>query len=448
MNKKYFGTDGIRGRVGEGCITVDFFLKLGFAVGSYLRNSVDFPFPRVVIGKDTRVSGYVFESALEAGLLSAGCKVFLVGPMPTPAVAYLTRTFHASLGIVVSASHNPHYDNGIKFFNGEGNKLSDQAELEIEDLIDQPLKMEPPHRLGKADRIYDASGRYIEFCKRSVPNYFNLRGKKIVLDCAHGATYDVAPCVFKELGANVVTIGCEPNGFNINENVGSTSTEQLQKKVIEEEAFLGVAFDGDGDRVLFVDAKGRIVDGDELAYIIAVDHKRLYGGCDGVVGTLMTNLGVEIALREQGIDFVRSKVGDRYVKQKMKEKKWLFGAESSGHIICNDVTTTGDGIVAALKVIYACCDTEKSLEKLCEGVKKTPQVLINVSLKNPKVLEDKSVAEKVSDIEASLADKGRVLLRESGTEPVVRVMVEGQDEEQVTRYAQDIAKHIEQLMDV
>lgn len=446
MEKKYFGTDGIRGRVGENLVTADFFLKLGFAVGTFLRESVDYKYPRVVIGKDTRISGYIFESALEAGLLSAGCKVYLVGPMPTPAIAYLTKTFHAGLGIVISASHNPYYDNGVKFFCSQGKKLSDEAEFRIEEILQQDVKMQPSEYLGKAVRITDASGRYIEFCKRSVPNDFNLRGKKVVLDCAHGATYEVAPKVFRELGAKVVTIGAEPNGLNINEDVGSTSIEALQKKVVEEQAYLGIAFDGDGDRVLFVDKFGKTVDGDELAYVIACDQQRTQGECQGVVGTVMTNLGVEVALAKKNIAFARAQVGDRYVKQEMLARGWNIGAESSGHIICSDVTTTGDGVIAALKVIFACIDTGIELHDLCAPITKMPQTMINVPMQDKQAWKKDEVTAAVSKAEETLGNSGRVLLRPSGTEPLLRVMVEGEDSKQVNDLAQSLARQVEAVL--
>ncbi|NWE70029.1 phosphoglucosamine mutase, partial [Pseudomonas gingeri] len=375
MKKKYFGTDGIRGRVGQYPITPDFMLKLGWAAGMAFRKLGTC---RVLVGKDTRISGYMFESALEAGLSAAGADVMLLGPMPTPAIAYLTRTFHAEAGIVISASHNPHDDNGIKFFSGEGTKLPDEVELMIEELLDAPMTVVDSEKLGKVSRINDAAGRYIEFCKSSVPTGTNLSGLKIVLDCAHGATYKVAPSVFRELGAEVVALSAQPNGLNINDNCGSTHIKPLQAAVLAEKADLGIAFDGDGDRVLMVDHTGAVVDGDELVFIIARDlaeRNKLNGG---VVGTLMSNLGLELALKELDIPFVRANVGDRYVIAELLERNWLIGGENSGHILCLNNTTTGDAIIAALQALLAVRRRGESLAQARQALRKCPQVLLNV----------------------------------------------------------------------
>jgi len=425
MSRRYFGTDGVRGLVGEGPINPEFVLKLGWAAGKvFARDGRS----KVIIGKDTRISGYMFESALEAGLVAAGVDVSLLGPMPTPAIAYLTRTFHAQAGIVISASHNPYHDNGIKFFSSEGTKLADAVELEIEKQIDEPMTTVESAQLGKVVRIGDAAGRYIEFCKSTVPSHFNLRGKKIVVDCANGANYHIAPAVLDELGATVIALGVEPNGLNINADVGSTSPETLRRRVLTEKADLGIAFDGDGDRVLFVDHRGELVDGDELLYIIACDELRTRGSCSGVVGTLMSNLGFELALAELEIPFARAKVGDRYVNELMQSRGWKLGGENSGHIICADVTTTGDGIISALKVLFAIVNTGKSLHELKSGMQKFPQIMHNVKLAQRFDLDAApAVRDAVAVVEEKLAGRGRVLLRPSGTEPVVRVMVEGED---------------------
>lgn len=425
MSRRYFGTDGVRGLVGEGPINPEFVLKLGWAAGKVFAREGR---SKVIIGKDTRISGYMFESALEAGLVAAGVDVSLLGPMPTPAIAYLTRTFHAQAGIVISASHNPYHDNGIKFFSSEGAKLPDAVELEIEQQIDLPMTTVESAQLGRVVRINDAAGRYIEFCKSTVPSYFHLRGKKIVVDCAHGANYHVAPAVLEELGATVIALGVEPNGLNINADVGSTSPEALRRRVLTEKADLGIAFDGDGDRVLFVDHCGELVDGDELLYIIARDQLRTRGSCSGVVGTLMSNLGFELALAELEIPFARAKVGDRYVNELMQSRGWKLGGENSGHIICADVTTTGDAIISALKVLFAVVHTGVSLHELKSGMQKFPQVMHNVKLAQRFDLDAApAVRDAVSLVEEKLAGRGRVLLRPSGTEPVVRVMVEGED---------------------
>ena len=445
MTKKYFGTDGIRGRVGAGPITPEFVLKLGWAAGRYFAShNTGSQRGKIIIGKDTRISGYMFESALEAGLVAAGVDVALLGPMPTPAIAYLTRTFHAQAGIVISASHNPYHDNGIKFFSAFGTKLSDEAEHEIERQIDMPMTTVDSSQLGKVTRIEDAGGRYIEFCKSTVPGRFSLSGKKLVIDCAHGATYHIAPSVFDELGAEVVSIGTHPNGLNINDYVGSTSPKKLQETVLREKADLGIGFDGDGDRLIFVDHTGALVDGDELLYVIAQDQMRSNGGCSGVVGTLMSNLGFELALKDLGVPFARAKVGDRYVNELMKEKGWLLGGESSGHIICADVTTTGDGVVAALKVLFAIIACGKTLHELRSGMSKFPQMMINVRVnQHVDIADNPRINKAIEDVEQRLADRGRVLLRPSGTEPVVRVMVEGEDKELVEELAQDLAQVVE-----
>lgn len=438
MSRKYFGTDGIRGRVGEFPVTPEFMLKLGWAAGMAFSRQGHC---KVLIGKDTRISGYMFESALQAGLSAAGADVSLLGPMPTPAVAYLTRTFNADVGIVISASHNPHHDNGIKFFSSRGTKLPDEMELMIEELLDAPMTVVESEQLGKASRINDAAGRYIEFCKSSVPTSTNLAGLKVVLDCAHGATYKVAPSVFRELGAEVVTIAAQPDGLNINDGVGSTHIEPLQKAVLEHGADLGIAFDGDGDRVLMVDHTGTAVDGDELLFIIARDLRergRLQGG---VVGTLMSNLGLELALRELDIDFVRAKVGDRYVMAELVNRGWQLGGENSGHLVCCQHTTTGDAIIAALQVVMALRHRQQSLAEARQAIRKCPQVLLNVRLSGSgvDVVEDPRVQQACAHIEEQMAGRGRVLLRKSGTEPLVRVMVEGDDHEQVLAHAEALA---------
>lgn len=444
MKRKYFGTDGIRGRVGQHPITADFVLKLGWAAGKVLTRYADGTKNRVIIGKDTRVSGYMFESALEAGLIAAGVDVDLLGPMPTPAVAYLTRTFRAAAGIVISASHNPVEDNGIKFFAADGFKLPDAIELEIEALLDKPLITEGADNLGKARRINDATGRYIEFCKATLPQGFNMKGWRIVLDCAHGATYNAAPQVFKELGASVIALGNAPDGFNINHQCGSTHMQALQQRVLEEQADFGVAFDGDGDRVLFVDGSGQVVDGDELLYIIA-QHRHATGNCNGVVGTQMSNLGLELALQQLQIPFVRSKVGDRYVVEALRDNDWSLGGESSGHILCGELNTTGDGIVSALQVALALADSGKSLTELKAGMNKFPQTMINVALPQKIDIDgNQEINGAVTTAEQQLNGRGRVLLRPSGTEPVVRVMVEGEDNALVNQLAAEIAKTVEQ----
>jgi len=443
MSRKYFGTDGIRGEVGQYPITPEFVMKLGWAAGKVFAEQGK---KTILIGKDTRISGYMFESALEAGLSAAGVDSGLLGPMPTPGIAYLTRTFYADAGIVISASHNPYHDNGIKFFSSQGTKLDDAIEAAIEEHMDLPMTTVPSDQLGKAFRVGDAAGRYIEFCKSTVRR-LRLKGQRIVLDCSHGATYQIAPAVFRELGAEVVVIGAEPDGLNINKDVGSTSPKALQQKVIETRADLGIAFDGDGDRVVMVDANGEVVDGDELLFIMAIHAKsrgRLGGG---VVGTLMSNLGLELALKEDGIGFARAKVGDRYVMQQLKERNWRFGGESSGHLLCLDSTTTGDGIVSALQVMMAIQDFDKPLHELKQGMSKCPQTMINVHRnKDIDVNSDETVKAAVADVEKTLAGRGRVLLRPSGTEPVVRVMVEGEDATQVSELTQQLAEVVEKVL--
>ncbi len=449
MKKQYFGTDGIRGRVGSGIINPEFILKLGWAVGRVFsrlatNNEV---VPRVIIGKDTRISGYMFESALEAGLVAAGVNVSLIGPMPTPAIAYLTRTFHCTAGIVISASHNPYYDNGIKFFSAEGKKLPDDIELAIEQELLLPMQTVDSANLGKVSRIEDAAGRYIEYCKSTVPSEFQLQGKKIVVDCAHGATYYVAPMVLRELGAQVIEMGAKPDGLNINQGVGSTEPEALAKAVLEYQADMGVAFDGDGDRLLFIDGDGKAIDGDALLYIIAMDQLRTKGECSGVAGTLMTNLGLELAFKKHHIPFARAKVGDRYVSELMHQHGWSLGGESSGHIICSDVASTGDGLVAALKVLFAIIGSGQSLQALLSDLTMCPQLMINVRCDKAVDLDrDPAIVAAVADIEQQLGDNGRVLLRASGTEPLIRIMVEGQDEQLVGQLTQQLADQVQAIV--
>ncbi|MGL5031387.1 MAG: phosphoglucosamine mutase [Aeromonas sp.] len=440
MARKYFGTDGVRGKVGEYPITPEFVMKLGWAAGKVLSKKGT---KKVLIGKDTRISGYMLESALEAGLSAAGLKAILMGPMPTPAVAYLTRTFRAEAGIVISASHNPFYDNGIKFFSADGTKLPDEVELAIEAELDHDLTCVESAQLGKAVRIDDAAGRYIEFCKSTFPSHMNLDGVKMVVDCGHGATYHIAPSVFRELGAEVIAMGCAPDGLNINDGVGSTAPEGLIAKVLECKADLGVAFDGDGDRLIMVDHTGYLIDGDEVLYMIARDALRNGRLKGGVVGTLMANMGLELALQSLGIPFARAKVGDRYVLEMMEEKGWRIGGENSGHIICLDQTTTGDGIVAALQVLMAMRSAEMPLATLRSGIVKFPQVLVNVRFaEGNDPLAAEAVIQEVAKVEQELAGRGRVLLRKSGTEPLIRVMVEGEHEQQVRDMAQRIADQV------
>ena len=444
MKKQHFGTDGIRGRVGEEPITPEFMLKLGWAAGRVLSRQGK---GQVLIGKDTRISGYMFESALQAGLSAAGVDILLLGPMPTPAIAYLTRTFHAQAGIVISASHNLYYDNGIKFFSDQGSKLSDEIELAIEAQLLKPMVTVESSQLGKAKRVEDAGGRYIEFCKSTIPLQMMLRGMRIVVDAAHGATYHVAPNVFRELGAEVLTVGDAPDGLNINAGVGSTHPQFLQSQVLHYRADLGIALDGDGDRVMMVDHTGEVLDGDELLYIIARSRKNQNTLKGAVVGTVMSNLGLEHALRDQGVDFKRAAVGDRYVLEMLRQENCVLGGESSGHIICLDKTTTGDGTVSALQVLAAVVHSGSTLHQLKSGMKKYPQVLINVKMdKKFDVANHEQIRKAVRDAEVRLADTGRVLLRPSGTEPLVRVMVEGQDQQKVQALAQEIASAVTQAM--
>ncbi|WP_322520970.1 phosphoglucosamine mutase [Guyparkeria halophila] len=433
---RVFGTDGVRGAVGRYPMTPEFVLKLGWAAGKVLG---DHGRRRVLIGKDTRVSGYMFESALESGFSAAGVDVRLLGPMPTPAIAYLTRTLRASAGVVISASHNPFDDNGVKFFSAHGEKLPDTVEDEIQAMLDQDLEVIDNRHLGKAERISDAAGRYIEFCKSTVPIGMSLAGLRIVVDCAHGATYQVAPRVFTELGAEVEVMGAAPDGFNINEGCGSTHPDALQAAVRESGADLGIAFDGDGDRVVMVDADGMIRDGDELLYVIAAGRiEQGYAG--GVVGTLMSNLGLEQAIEALERPFLRAKVGDRYVHEALRREQWLLGGESSGHLLCLDRHTTGDGIVAALQVLAEMARRERSLTELLEPMTVLPQTLVNVRIERPVSLEDPVVVDAVAAAERELAGRGRVLLRPSGTEPLIRVMVEGESRDQVREVAEGLAE--------
>lgn len=438
MTKRFFGTDGIRGKVGEDPITAEFMLKLGWASGKVFSRDERGLF---LIGKDTRVSGYMFESALEAGLVSAGVDVALLGPMPTPAIAYLTRTFNASAGIVISASHNHYQDNGVKFFSRQGSKLDDAIELEIETELSSEMRMVSSNKIGKVSRISDAAGRYIEFCKSCFMTQLDLRGMTIALDCAHGATYHVAPSVFRELGARVVEMGVSPDGFNINDGVGSTSTDALRELVLREKADIGIALDGDGDRVIMLDDTGNVVDGDEILFIIAASRKlagRLEGG---VVGTQMSNFGLAEGLARLGIAFERARVGDRYVLAELGSRNWSLGGESSGHILCLDVTTTGDGIVSALQVLAALVEEGKSLREMASGMTKYPQHMINVACgRKYAIRSEDAVSKAVKETERLLGGKGRVLLRPSGTEPVIRVMVEGSDASQVTSLTEDLAE--------
>ncbi|KTD49200.1 phosphoglucosamine mutase [Legionella quateirensis] len=438
--RKYFGTDGIRGHVGLSSINPEFVLKLGWAVGRVLANGHR---KKVVIGKDTRVSGYMLESALEAGLSAAGVDVALLGPMPTPGIAYLTQTLRANAGIVISASHNLFEDNGIKFFSADGGKLPDSVELLIEAELEKQLQTVPSVNLGKATRINDATGRYIEFCKSTIPSMSRLSGLKIVVDCANGATYHIAPNVFSELGASVIAIGDKPDGFNINQECGSTSPALLQKKVVSTGADIGIALDGDGDRLVLVDAKGHLIDGDQILYIIAKDRQQRSVLNGGVVGTLMSNYGLELALSALNIPFLRSKVGDRYVLEALRENEWKIGGETSGHIVCLDKTTTGDGIVAALQVLSIMMKQDKTLEQLTQGITLLPQSLVNLKTDHAAMLaSNPQVIKAVHTLESSLKGEGRVLLRPSGTEPLLRVMVEGADESIVKQHAQKLCDDI------
>ncbi|GHU07541.1 phosphoglucosamine mutase [Betaproteobacteria bacterium] len=454
MTRKYFGTDGVRGRVGQAPITPDFVMKLGFSAGKVLvarsrlqGHAKAGDRPEVLIGKDTRISGYMLEAALEAGFSAAGVDVCLVGPMPTPAVAYLTRALRLQAGVVISASHNPYYDNGIKFFSARGTKLDDAIETEIEAGIDAPFACAPPAELGRARRIGDAAGRYIEFCKSTFPNEFDLHGLKIVVDCAHGAAYHIAPPVLHELGAEVVAIGAEPDGFNINKEVGATSTKALCQAVLANRADLGIALDGDGDRVMMADANGNVYDGDQL--LLAVVRSRLrHGPVAGVVGTLMTNLAFEHALAGLKVPFTRAAVGDRYVLEKLRENGWLYGGENSGHIICLDKHTTGDGIVSALQVLSALREEGGNLHTLLSWVELYPQKLINVPLSKGFPWQDHpGIAAVKQEVETGLGETGRVLLRASGTEPLLRVMVEGRKSEKVSAAAEKLANAVRDAVD-
>jgi len=447
IKRKYFGTDGIRGKVGEKPISADWLLQLGWALGSVLSKSQKKT--KVLIGKDTRISGYMLESALEAGLASAGADIYLLGPMPTPGIAYLTRAIRANAGIVISASHNPYYDNGIKFFSGEGTKLPDEMELAIEAELEKPMKTVNSENIGKAHRVRDAQGRYIEFCKATFPASLDLQDLKIVIDCANGATYQVAPSILRELGADVIEVGINPDGFNINDHCGSTHPQFLSKKVLEHGADVGIALDGDGDRLIMVDHQGVIVDGDEILFIIAkwyAETQRLQGG---VVGTVMSNFGLEIALKSLQIPFCRTHVGDRYILEILKKQGWNLGGESSGHIICLDANTTGDGIISALRVLAVIKSTEQNLATLKSGMTKFPQTLINVPVSDATTndasasLENPFIKSALQNAELRLKGKGRVLLRPSGTEPVVRVMVEGQDPSMVESIANELAEVVQ-----
>lgn len=437
MSRQYFGTDGIRGRVGVPPMTVDFIMKVGWAAGKVLSNKGK---GTVVIGKDTRISGYMFESALEAGLAAAGLDVVLLGPMPTPAVAYLTMAQRAIAGIVISASHNPYHDDGVKFFNGNGFKLPDQTELEIEKLIAQELEMVSSESIGKATRMDDAKGRYIEFCKSSIPFNTTLKGMKIVVDCANGATYHIAPAVFRELGAEVIEIGTSPDGLNINKNVGALHPENMRSIVLENQADMGIAFDGDGDRLMMMDSRGDVKNGDQLLYVIAQSKLNKSDLVGGVVGTLMTNLGLEHALKSHDIAFDRANVGDRYVMEKLVSHGWSLGGESSGHIICLDKSTTGDGIIAALQVLDWLVSEQLSLAEACASMTLYPQIMINVPMAKKADLQNlPAIQDAVKSVESELADRGRVLLRPSGTEPLIRVMVEGEDGAEVDKLAHQLA---------
>ena len=439
-DRKYFGTDGVRGLVGQSPMTPEFVMKLGYAAGKVLAAQGT---KKVLIGKDTRISGYMLESALEAGFSAAGIDIGLLGPMPTPGIAYLTKTFRAEAGIVISASHNPFYDNGIKFFSQDGQKLPDDVEKAIEAELDKPMGCVASDHLGKANRIEDAAGRYIEFCKSNFPSQLTLQHLTIVVDCAHGATYHIAPNVFRELGATVIEVGTSPNGTNINDGCGATSTDMIKAAVIEHKADLGIALDGDGDRLMMVDHTGYVIDGDEAVYIIACNDLKSGNLQGGVVGTLMSNMGLELALEKLDIPFDRSNVGDRYVMQMLREKGWKLGAENSGHIINLNHTSTGDGIIAALNVLTAVCQREKSLFDLRKGMTMLPQVLVNVRFSGDSdPINASSVQACVDKVSNQLLGRGRVLLRKSGTEPLIRVMVEGPELDEVTRLAHEIADSV------
>ena len=450
MAKKYFGTDGIRGKVGDAPITPDFVMRLGYAAGRMLTsiesNLAKGAHPAVLIGKDTRISGYMLESALEAGLSAAGVDVLMTGPMPTPAVAYLTRALRAQAGIVISASHNPFYDNGIKFFSSLGTKLPDDIEYAIEAELDKPMQVMESASLGKVSRVKDAAGRYVEFCKSTFPNTLDLRGLKIVLDCAHGATYHVAPPVFHELGAEIIVIGNQPNGININDHVGSTHPQALQRAVIAHQADLGIAFDGDGDRLMMIDSAGQLLDGDQLLYIIAVDRQANGLLQGGIAGTLMTNLALEHKLAAMNIPFARANVGDRYVLELLNQNNWQLGGENSGHILTLDKHSSGDGIIAALQVLQAVLQSKKTLAQFRADLMLYPQVLINVKTAKKIDLESHDeIQASVKSAGLALAGRGRVLLRASGTEPKIRVMVEGENQLQVQSLAEKIAAVVTQV---
>lgn len=440
MSQKHFGTDGIRGRVGKEQITPEFCLRLSWAIGKIFANEKRRP--HILIGKDTRISGYMLESVLQSGFVSAGADVSLLGPIPTPAIAHLTRAVSADVGVVISASHNPFYDNGIKLFDGKGNKLGDAVELLIEAMIDQPMLCQDSESLGRASRISDAPGRYVEFCKNTAPREFSLRGVKIVLDCAHGATYQTAPRVFSELGAVVISTGVEPDGFNINEGCGSTHPQSLQQRVIEEAADLGIAFDGDGDRLVMVDADGNLLDGDHLLYVIARSRQRREIMHGGVVGTVMSNLGLERALQSLSLPFVRAAVGDRHIMEALHQRQWTLGGEPSGHILTLDMCSTGDAIVAGLQVLVAMQDAGQSLRELAAGLTKAPQVLLNVVVDTPAAVSvHPDLVGATRAHELAMGERGRILVRASGTEPLLRIMVEGEDQGEVTRVAEDLAEH-------
>ena len=443
MTRQYFGTDGIRGEVGKFPIVPEFVMRLGYAAGQVLAKSSGHAKPTVLIGKDTRVSGYLLEAALESGFSAAGVDVMLCGPMPTPAIAYLTRALRLSAGVVISASHNPYHDNGIKFFSANGDKLDDAVELQIEAALNEPMSCVDSAHLGKAKRLDDAAGRYVEFCKSTFPNHLNLHGLKLVVDCAHGAAYHIAPHVFHELGAEVIAIGVQPNGKNINDGVGATSPKALIEKVKEEKADLGIALDGDADRLQLVDAQGRLFNGDELLFLIAKARKDAGESIPGVVGTLMTNMAVEKAIQAEGIQFERAKVGDRYVLEKLKENNWQLGGEGSGHLICLDKHTTGDGIVAALQVLSAMRQQHKTLAQLLEKISLFPQTLINVKFQaGYDWKSDSKMQAAITQAEKNLNGSGRVLIRPSGTEPLLRVMVEAKDAKQAQEQAEKIAQTI------
>ncbi len=448
MTKKYFGTDGIRGRVGTYPITPEFIMHLGYSAGKVL-SAIDWHLmegehPTVLIGKDTRVSGYMLESALEAGFSAAGVNVFLSGPMPTPAIAYLIRALRLQAGIVISASHNLFEDNGVKFFSAEGRKLPDEIEHKIESLLETPIETMPSEKLGKVQRLKDASGRYIEFCKSTFPYHLDLRGLKIVVDCANGAAYNIAGHVMHELGAEIINIGVQPNGLNINLECGATYCSTLQKAVIQHHADLGIALDGDGDRIMMVDKLGRLYEGDQLLYIIAKHRKMRKTLRGGVVGTVMTNLAIENRFKKMNIPFLRSKVGDRYILELLQEKKWYLGGENSGHIVCKDKHTTGDGIISALQVLYALRDTQKTLAQFMRGVSLYPQRLINVKIpKSFNFITNEAIKAIQEAAEADLNGKGRVLIRASGTEPLIRVMVEGESKQKINQWAERIAHTVQ-----